>query len=483
MRRRTRAAAALALVATGAVVVAGLRPGPGPGPLRSRAVGRNGQLAALGARIGRRQAVNRARRVFASAERREELDEALQLQTAEEVAATLGNMKGAMMKLGQMVSYVDESLPEPLRVALEQLQQDAPPMSGDLAAGVVLRELGAPPREVFARWDPVPIAAASIGQVHRAMTHDGRAVAVKVQYPGVDAAVRADLETSDLLAQALRLIFPNLDPRPLAEEIRARVVEELDYRLEAANQQTFADWYRGHPFIHIPDVVPELSTGRVLTSELAEGARFAELETWSQEERDLAAEAIYRFVFRSLYRLHLFNGDPHPGNYLFRRGGRVTFLDFGLVKRFDPAEIAFFERYIQHMVLAPDPAAFRQVLEESAAIPRSAPVTDQELFDAMAAYYELVRDDRVVRWTPEHASRVVRNLFDRNSPVTRNTSGGGAMFVFIQRINLGLYGLFGRLGATANWRRIAEELWPTVDAAPSTDLGREEAAWWATRRS
>ncbi|MBA3304025.1 MAG: AarF/ABC1/UbiB kinase family protein [Acidimicrobiia bacterium] len=392
-------------------------------------------------------------------------------------------MKGAMMKLGQMVSYVDESLPEPFRVALEQLQQDAPPMSADLAAGVVLRELGAPPGEVFARWDPVPIAAASIGQVHRAMTHDGRAVAVKVQYPGVDAAVRADLETSDLLAQAMRLIFPNLDPRPLAEEIRARVVEELDYRLEAVNQQTFADWYRDHPFIHIPDVVPELSTGRVLTSELAEGVRFAELETWSQEERDLAAEAIYRFVFRSLYRLHLFNGDPHPGNYLFRPGGRVTFLDFGLVKRFDPAEITFFERYIQHMVLAPDPAAFRQVLEESAAIPPSAPVTDQELFDAMAPYYELVRDDRVIRWTPEHASRVVRNLFDRNSPVTRNTSGRGAMFVFIQRINLGLYGLFGRLGATANWRRIAEELWPIVDAPPSTALGREEAAWWATRHS
>jgi predicted unusual protein kinase regulating ubiquinone biosynthesis (AarF/ABC1/UbiB family) len=159
-------------------------------------VGRNVQLAALGARIGRRQATTRARQVFASAERREQLDEALQLRTAEEVAATLGNMKGAMMKLGQMVSYVDESLPEPLRAALSQLQQDAPPMSPELAAGVVERELGAPPAEAFARWDPVPIAAASIGQVHRAMTHDGRAVAVKVQYPGVDEAVRADLETS-----------------------------------------------------------------------------------------------------------------------------------------------------------------------------------------------------------------------------------------------------------------------------------------------
>jgi predicted unusual protein kinase regulating ubiquinone biosynthesis (AarF/ABC1/UbiB family) len=315
------------------------------------------------------------------------------------------------------------------------------------------------------------------------MTHDGRAVAVKVQYPGVDEAVRADLETSDLLSQAMRLIFPNLDPGPLAEELRARLVEELDYRREAANQQTFADWYRDHPFIHVPDVLPALSTGRVLTSELAAGARFPELETWSQEERDLAAESVYRFVFRSLYRLHLFNGDPHPGNYLFRPGGRVTFLDFGLVKRFDPAEVTYFERFIQHMVIEPDPGAFRQVLEESNAILAGAPVTDQELFDAMTPYYELVLHDQVLAWTPEYASRVVRTLFDRSSPITRNTSGGGGMFVFINRINLGLYGIFGRLGATANWRRIAEELWPIVDAPPSTELGRQEAAWWATKQA
>jgi predicted unusual protein kinase regulating ubiquinone biosynthesis (AarF/ABC1/UbiB family) len=480
---RARSLVVVAVAVLAATGAARWRATRAPEAFRSGTVARNAQLAGMGARIGRRQAVTRARRVFASAEHRVVLDEALQLKTAQEVAATLGNMKGAMMKLGQMVSYVDESLPEPLREALAQLQQDAPPMSGELAAGVIEAELGASPLDVFAEWDPVPIAAASIGQVHRAMTHDGRAVAVKVQYPGVDEAVRADLETSDLLSQAMRLIFPNLDPGPLAEELRARLVEELDYRREAANQQTFADWYRGHPFIHVPDVLPALSTGRVLTTELAAGARFPELETWSQEERDLAAEAVYRFVFRSLYRLHLFNGDPHPGNYLFRPGGRVTFLDFGLVKRFDPAEVDYFERFIQHMVIEPDPAAFRRVLEESNAILPDAPVTDQELFDAMTPYYELVRDDQVLAWTPEYASRVVRTLFDRSSPITRNTSGGGGMFVFINRINLGLYGIFGRLGATANWRRIAEELWPIVDAPPSTDLGRQEADWWATKQA
>jgi predicted unusual protein kinase regulating ubiquinone biosynthesis (AarF/ABC1/UbiB family) len=431
--------------------------------------------------MGGAYAAHRARRVFASAERRAELDAELQLRTAEEVAATLGNLKGAMMKLGQMVSYVDETLPEPLRESLAQLQQDAPPMSAELAAEVVERELGAPPDRVFTEWDPLPLAAASIGQVHRAITTDDRAVAVKVQYPGVDVAVRSDLETTDLVTNAMRLIFPNLDPRPMAAEIRARLVEELDYHREAANQQGFADEYRGHPFIHVPDVLPALSTGRVLTSELAEGVRFSELETWPQEEKDLAAEAIYRFVFRSLYRLHLFNGDPHPGNYLFRPGGRVTFLDFGLVKRFDPREVAYFERFIRHMVLDPDPEQMRGALEDSGAVLPGAPVTAQELYDAMTPFYELVLHDGVVTWTPDYASRIVRTLFDRSSPITRHTSGGGAMFVFIQRINLGLYGLFASLRATGNWRRIADEIWPMVEAPPSTELGRQHAAWEAAR--
>ena len=161
-----------------------------------------------------------------------------------------------------------------------------------------------------------------------------------MQYPGVGEAIRADLDNAGLLFGAMRMLFPGLEPEPLVRgAARAGCVEELDYRLEADNQRLFAEYYEGHPFIHIPAVVDELSTERVLTTELAEGVRFDEVERWSQDERDLAAEAIFRFVFGSLYRLHAFNGDPHPGNYLFRPGGQVTFLDFGLVKRFDPAEV------------------------------------------------------------------------------------------------------------------------------------------------
>src|SRR5437867_12966148 len=144
------------------------------------------------------------------------------------------------------------------------------------------------------------------------MTRDGQAVAVKVQYPGVEAAIRADLDAFDLAMLPSGLLYRNFDPKPFVDEIRTRIGEELDYRIEAANQQLFADWYRGHPFIHIPDVVADLSTRRVLTTELATGVRFAELDTWDQGERNLAGETIFRFVFRSLYRMQAFNGDPHP---------------------------------------------------------------------------------------------------------------------------------------------------------------------------
>jgi predicted unusual protein kinase regulating ubiquinone biosynthesis (AarF/ABC1/UbiB family) len=264
-----------------------------------------------------------------------------------------------------MASYLDQGMPEPMRQALAELQANAPPMSAELAAEVVRSELGAPPEEIFDTWDPEPIASASIGQVHRAITKDGRAVAVKVQYPGVGDAIRADLDNAGMLFGAMGMMLPGLEPGPLVEELRLRLVEELDYLKEADNQRLFADYYADHPFIHVPAVVDEHSSLRVLTTELAEGVRFEEAETWSQEERDLAAEAIFRFVFGSLYRLHAFNGDPHPGNYLFQPGGQVTFLDFGLVKRFDPHEVDLIADMLKAMVLDRDITEYRRLSRAS----------------------------------------------------------------------------------------------------------------------
>jgi predicted unusual protein kinase regulating ubiquinone biosynthesis (AarF/ABC1/UbiB family) len=260
-------------------------------------------------------------------------------------------------------------------------------------------------------------------------------------------------------------------------------VEELDYRIEADNQQLFADYYRGHPFIHIPEVVHELSTGRVLTTELAEGARFDEVETWSQEERDLAAEAIYRFVFGSLYRLHAFNGDPHPGNYLFRPGGQVTFLDFGLVKRFEPEVVVSAEAMIRAMVIDRDIPRYRQILGDVGMLKDDGSLTDAQIEDYFGHFYDFVLEDAVSTITPEYASETVKRFFDTTGPhgEVMRAANVPPPFVIIQRINLGLYAIFGQLRATANWRRIAEEIWPMIDGPPSTELGRQAAAWAATR--
>ncbi len=481
------------LAVAGAVVVAGgvwfrRRSGrTAPEPTSAGPIGATGRahrsavLASVATRAGGEWAVHRARTVFADAERREVLDEAHQLRTAEHVAETLGNLKGAMMKLGQMASFLDQGLPEPVRDALAQLQQDAPPMSPELAAGVVVAELGADPTELFAEWDPVPIAAASIGQVHRALTHDGRAVAVKVQYPGVGEAIKGDLANAGLLFSGMKMLFPGLDPGPLVEELKQRIVEELDYRLEADNQRLFADYYEGHPFIHVPHVVDELSAARVLTTELAAGVRFSEAVTWTDEERNRAGEAIYRFVFGSLYRLGAFNGDPHPGNYLFERHGRVTFLDYGLVKRFTPSELRPFQDMIRAMVLDRDVAAFRRIVERVGLLRADERFTDEQIGDYFGHFYAFLDEDAPLTMTQEYASETVKRFFDasgEHGEIMKSANVPKSM-VIIQRINLGLYAILGELGATANWRRIAEELWPWVGGPPSTPMGEAEAEWRA----
>jgi predicted unusual protein kinase regulating ubiquinone biosynthesis (AarF/ABC1/UbiB family) len=430
----------------------------------------------LGAGTLRREVARR----LAPAERRAEVARAHELRTAEQVARTLGEMKGALMKLGQLASFIDEGLPEPYRQALATLQADAPPMAAELAAQVVEAELGRQPEDAFAEFDPVPLAAASIGQVHRATTVDGRAVAVKVQYPGVDEAIRADLSNTAVLARLLPALFPSLDGRVLATELRDRLLEELDYRREAANQRRFADAYRGHPFIHVPDVVDELSTARVLTTELAEGARFDEVVTWPREERDLAGETLFRFVFRGINRLGIFNGDPHPGNYLFRSGGRVTFLDFGLVRAFAPEETRVFNQMIQTLVLDGDGDAYRRVLEDVGLLRGGAGLSTDQVVEYFGHFYALVREPGPFTVGSDYASETVRRIFDRASPVAAAVDLP-PMFVIVQRINLGLYALLARLEATADWRRIAEELWPMTDGPPATALGRLEAEW-ARRR-
>ena len=353
-------------------------------------------------------------------------------------------------------------------------------MTPALAASVFTEELGRPPHEIFEQWDDLPFAAASIGQVHRAITRDGRAVAVKVQYPGIARSITSDLRNVGLLRRIVGAAFPGLDTRSLVDEVAVRLQEEVDYVREAASQEMFARYYDGHPVIRIPHVLPELSTSRVLTSELDSGESFDELLRWPQHERDLAAETIHRFVFRSLYRLHAFNGDPHPGNYLFHRGGRVTFLDFGLTKLFTDEDLAPLVDAVRFLVFERDYEAFRRSLERAGFLKAGAPVATELVVDRFGQFYGTVLQDAPMTITPAYASAIVRRFFDSRGPLAPY-SDVPREYVIMQRINLGLYAVLGSLNATANWRRIAEEIWPFRNGPPSTQIGQAEAEWLSTR--
>src|SRR5437870_7718903 len=447
--------------------------------VQSRA-GRGAALARLALRIGGRYIARSPRLVFASVERRRELRHDLALRSADDVAEELGAMRGVLMKLGQMASYIYEDLPVTVRTTMGRLQQTAPPMSPEMAAGVIGQELGAPPEEVFARWDTLAFAAASIGQVHRAITRDGRAVAVKVQYPGIARSITSDLRNVGLLRRIVGAAFPGLDTRSLVDELGARLQEEVDYVREAESQDLFARYYEGHPVIRVPHVLPELSTPRVLTSELVSGATFDELLEWDQDEKDLAAETIHRFIFRSLYRLHAFNGDPHPGNYLFHGAGRVTFLDFGLTKRFTEEDLAPLVDAVRFLVFDKDYEAFRGALERAGFLRAGAPVPTSVVVDRFGQFYGTVLQDAAMTITPAYASAIVRRFFDARGPLAPYSDVPRA-YVIMQRINLGLYALLGGLTAPANCRRIAGERSPLRHGPPSTPIGEAEAGWERNR--
>jgi predicted unusual protein kinase regulating ubiquinone biosynthesis (AarF/ABC1/UbiB family) len=418
------------------------------------------------------------RAVRADDDRRAELEEGYAIKSAEDVARVLGGMKGAVMKLGQLLSFVADGLPPQAQEALATLLADAPPMSPRLAADVVRRELGADPERVFLDWSDVPVAAASIGQVHRAVTRDGRVVAVKVQYPGIAAAIRGDLDNAQMLYNfiaALRL--KNLDVDAIVNELRTRMVEELDYTLEAANQAELASLYRDHPFVRIPEVVPELSTRRVLTSEWIDGQRWEEFLAASTEaDRQRAAEIVYRFYQGSVHRYGLFNGDPHPGNYLFQ-DGTITFIDFGLVKRWSPGEWDSLAPLLD-AVLADDPDRTVAAMVEAGFLPPDHGVPVQRVWEYVSRPYVPLLSERF-RYSQGWVRDALQTLVDvpghyRDLVAKLNMP---ASFVILDRVVWGVSGVLGRLEAEAGWRAIVEEY--RNGAPPSTELGRQEARWAA----
>ena len=440
-----------------------------------------GQLAA-GQAV--RQAATSATNIVRSEEGRRRALEKRHVEAAEQIVTVLGTMKGAAMKLGQVLSFLDVGLvPEEYREEFQrklgELRDAAPTVSFKDMRKVIEEELDDPIDEVFSEFEEEPIAAASIGQVYRArLRSDGRVVAVKVQYPGVGAAVRADMQNLGLILRVLKRVAPGLDPQGLAKEVRDRIDEELDYELEAQNQRSLARLFRDHPFIVVPDVVTSLSRERVIVSEFVEGAGFEHLKAADQECRDRVGEIVFRFFCGTMYRYHQFSGDPHPGNFMLMDDGRVVFLDFGLFKRMKAAEIEL-ELACQRAVVEDDRATLHRLLGQAGFLPRPERVDPDELMAFIREGIFWYTEDGEVELTPEIATHVLIETSDPRSSYFREMRHQDLRpeHLFGRRTEMLTLAVLAQLRAKANGHRIARE-WMYGDD-PVTDLGRAEAEWHA----
>jgi predicted unusual protein kinase regulating ubiquinone biosynthesis (AarF/ABC1/UbiB family) len=445
---------------------------------------RTATVATLAATEAVKQFGTRAANVTRGEEASEEAMARRQLETAKQIVAVLGTMKGAAMKLGQVMSFLDvglvaETHREEFQRELAKLRDAAPTVSFKQMRRVIEDDLEEPISNLFASFDEEPIAAASIGQVYRAtLKEDGRAVAVKVQYPGVAGAVRADLQNLDMLMRVLKRMTPGMDVKAIAEEIKERIGEELDYELEAQNQRSLARIFAGHPFIFVPDVISGLSRERVLVSEYVTGVGFEELKRRSQRERNRIGEIVFRFFLGCLYRHRQFSGDPHPGNFLLQDDGRVAFLDFGLFKRMEPDAVEL-ELACQRAVVEGDAVALHELLAGSGFLPEPERVDPDHLLAFIRdAIWWYTSADETVKLTPEIATQVMIESSDPRSSHFREMRHQDMRpeHLFGRRMEMLTLAVLSQLRASANWHRIARE-WMYGDE-PVTELGRAEAEFY-----
>lgn len=405
-------------------------------------------------------------------------------RTAERYLALLGQSKGVLMKAGQMLSIVDAGWVgghtlAAYQSALSELQANAPPMDPALARQVLQTDLGRPAEDVFAEFADEPIAAASIGQVHRAILHDGRQAAVKIQYPGVGEAIRADLANTELLATLLRLgnsltSVIQTDLSRAAREIATRIGEEIDYRHEAANITMFSELYRDHPFIRIPEVIAEASGNRVLTMTFLDGMDWATAQKADQELKNTWAEVILRFGTGSARHANLSHADPHPGNLRFRADGQVSFLDFGCVKvvpeRFRREYIATIRAVLdgrkQDMRTRMNAAGF--VSDEST-------LATEEIYQWWSEILHEWLAPQPVTYNQDTARRAVHSVIalEPDHPVRRMSIPDDA--ILMSRIGLNINTICAKLGATLHTRSIQDDM--DGAAEPITPLGQQHHAW------
>ncbi len=366
------------------------------------------------------------------------------------IAKTLGELKGAVMKVGQMASIAEDVLPKELAEALGKLQREAPPMEFDVIAAQIERELGSSPERLFAEFDQQPFAAASIGQVHRAKTDDGRDVVVKVQYPGVEEAVDSDLAQLKLALRASGIVSVSKEALNASfKEVRARLHEELDYCNEADNVRLFRDFHGSrHPFVVIPDVVGERSAKRVLTLTYEPGDPIGSLDAkgYTQAERDRLGDHLWEMMCSQVFELGQIHADPNPGNFAFRRDGSLVVYDFGCVKRLNPDIITAYRDVILRGI-AEDYQGIDEALHRLGIRRPGGPRPDDEFYkrwrDAFARpflsadivdYAKVTIHDEVIKLIPASVKRMTSF-----QPATE--------LIFLDRMVAGHYGNLRKLEA------------------------------------
>ena len=392
----------------------------------------------------------------------------IQEKTAEQLFKVLGELKGGAMKFGQALSVFEAALPEdiakPYRETLTKLQESAPPLPTRVVHKVLAKELGEDWRDNFSSFEDVATASASIGQVHKAQWKDGRAVAVKIQYPGAAEALISDLNQIQRFAKIFQLVMPGLEMKPLLEELRSRIIEEVDYRYEAQAQETYARVYDGDADIAIPKVV--MASDRVLVSEWLEGTPLSQIiANGTQEQRNNAGMKLARFHFTSPDRAGLLHADPHPGNFRLLADGRLGVLDFGACNRLPNGFPDPMKRLLKH-ALDDDSAALYEGFKKDGFILADVDVDPELVLDFLVPLVEPLRTQTFKysrEWLRDQSARVgdPRNPtakigFQLNLP---------AEYVLIHRVTLGTTGIFCQLEAEGNFRDEALSWFPEIAPA------------------
>jgi predicted unusual protein kinase regulating ubiquinone biosynthesis (AarF/ABC1/UbiB family) len=440
------------------------------------AVARTARLASLPLGLAGRAALGLGKRVTGMAADVVSAD--VQRRTAEHLFSVLGQLKGGAMKMGQALSVFEAALPEelagPYRAALTKLQEAAPPLPAASVHKVLSESLGADWRDMFIEFEDKPAAAASIGQVHRAVWSDGRPVAVKVQYPGAGDALRSDLNQLARFAGLFKAIQPGLDVKPLVQEIRDRVTEELDYELEAKSQSAFATAFDGDADIYVPPVLA--SSPRVLVTEWVDGTPLsAIISEGSEEERNRAGYLMALLHFSAPARVDMLHADPHPGNYRLLSDGRLGVLDFGAVAHLPGGHPEVIGR-LTRLALAGDADAVLEGLQQEGFIKTDGKVDGAAVLGYIRPMLDPIAEDEFQftrAWLRGEAGR----LANPKSPayaLSRQLNLPPS-YMMVHRVTLGSIGVLCQLEARAAYRGILTE-WLPGFADPAAKKPRRRAA-------